>query len=44
MPEVIADLFQRHPFGEQMGGTGVTKRMWSVMFEWKAKRPQPIGD
>ena|SRR5262245_11447788 len=44
MPKVIADLFQRQPFGEQLGGAGVTKRMWPVMFEWNAKRSQPVGD
>jgi hypothetical protein len=37
MAEMIADLFHRQTFGQQMGGAGMTKRVRPKMSDRKAQ-------
>ena len=41
MSEVVADLLEREPFGQQMVGAGMAQRVWSVVRQLEVKRLQP---
>jgi hypothetical protein len=44
MSEVVADLLQRQPFGQQVGSAGVSQGVGAMMSKWKSETAEAFGN